>query len=169
MKLGRTAHFSLCRNLVFLRYDRQINVIRNRIDEGCTGEPLAKVLRAGIEDYESIVRRAQDAFLGWRMVPAPQRGEVVRDLGNALRALQRPEEAIEQYQQAIVIRPTYPEAHNSLGNTLVELGRSAEAIFHYQRAITMKPDYTDARINLEQLLRAGPGGMQPPPRADFGF
>ena len=50
-----------------------------------TGEPLAKVLRAGPADYEAVVARAQDAFLDWRMVPAPKRGEIVREIGNELR------------------------------------------------------------------------------------
>ena len=51
-----------------------------------TGEPLAKVLRAGLADYEYVVDRAQNAFLEWRMVPAPKRGEIVRQIGNELRA-----------------------------------------------------------------------------------
>lgn len=51
-----------------------------------TGEPLAKVLRAGPADYECIVEQAQRAFLDWRMLPAPKRGEIVRQIGNELRA-----------------------------------------------------------------------------------
>ena len=51
-----------------------------------TGEPLAKILRAGLADYEYVVDRAQDAFLEWRMLPAPKRGEIVRQIGNELRA-----------------------------------------------------------------------------------
>ena len=50
-----------------------------------TGEPLAKIARAGLADYEYVVQRAQEAFLDWRMVPAPKRGEVVREIGNELR------------------------------------------------------------------------------------
>ena len=51
-----------------------------------TEEPLAKVVRAGPADYECVVARAQEAFLDWRMVPAPRRGEIVRQIGNELRA-----------------------------------------------------------------------------------
>ena len=51
-----------------------------------TGEPLAKVARAGPEDYECVVARAQEAFLDWRMIPAPKRGEIVRGIANELRA-----------------------------------------------------------------------------------
>jgi aldehyde dehydrogenase (NAD+) len=51
-----------------------------------TGEPLAKLLRAGPADYECVVAQAQEAFLGWRMIPAPKRGEIVREIAGELRA-----------------------------------------------------------------------------------
>lgn len=50
------------------------------------GQPLARVQCAGRADYELLMERAQEAFSKWRLVPAPQRGEVIRQLGNALRA-----------------------------------------------------------------------------------
>jgi aldehyde dehydrogenase (NAD+) len=49
------------------------------------GQPLARVQMASRADYDQIVARSQQAFSSWRMLPAPQRGEVVRQLGNALR------------------------------------------------------------------------------------
>jgi aldehyde dehydrogenase (NAD+) len=51
-----------------------------------TGEPLAKVRLAGLNDYEQIMGHASEAFLEWRMVPAPQRGAIVREIGGELRA-----------------------------------------------------------------------------------
>ncbi|MBV9746500.1 MAG: aldehyde dehydrogenase family protein, partial [Acidobacteriia bacterium] len=51
-----------------------------------TGEPLAKVICAGPADYECVVSRAREAFRDWRMLPAPKRGEIVREIGNELRA-----------------------------------------------------------------------------------
>ncbi len=50
-----------------------------------TGEPIAKIKMAGPADYECVVEHAAEAFLEWRMVPAPKRGEIVREMGNALR------------------------------------------------------------------------------------
>ncbi len=50
-----------------------------------TGEPLAKIKMAGAGDYETVVSRAADAFLDWRMLPAPKRGDIVREIGNELR------------------------------------------------------------------------------------
>jgi aldehyde dehydrogenase (NAD+) len=48
-------------------------------------EPIASVRTAGIDDYEAIASRAHLAFREWRMVPAPRRGEIVRQMGNLLR------------------------------------------------------------------------------------
>ncbi|MBL8888457.1 MAG: aldehyde dehydrogenase family protein [Planctomycetaceae bacterium] len=50
------------------------------------GESLGEVLLADRDDYEALVPKVQAAFLRWREVPAPKRGQLVRDLGNALRA-----------------------------------------------------------------------------------
>ncbi len=55
-----------------------------------TGEVLACVVQAGTETYERVAVEAERAFLSWRMVPAPKRGELVRDLGNALREMKEP-------------------------------------------------------------------------------
>jgi len=50
-----------------------------------TGEALAKIQLASLADYECVMARAATAFLEWRMVPAPQRGEIVREIANELR------------------------------------------------------------------------------------
>ncbi len=55
-----------------------------------TGDPIAKVVQAGSEVYDRVVAEATRAFEMWRMVPAPKRGELIRDLGNALRELKEP-------------------------------------------------------------------------------
>ena len=55
-----------------------------------TGEPLAKIVQATASSYETVASAAESAFQTWRTVPAPQRGQVVRDLGEALRELKEP-------------------------------------------------------------------------------
>ncbi len=47
--------------------------------------PLARVHAAAFEDYDVLIKKAQTAFLSWREVPAPKRGELVRQIGLALR------------------------------------------------------------------------------------
>jgi len=49
------------------------------------GTKIGSVRQVTEEEYDKIVARAHEAFLNWRMVPAPKRGEVVRQLGNRLR------------------------------------------------------------------------------------
>ncbi len=50
-----------------------------------TGEAIGSVVQATAATYDQVVDAAQQAFATWRMVPAPKRGLVVRDLGAALR------------------------------------------------------------------------------------
>jgi aldehyde dehydrogenase (NAD+) len=49
------------------------------------GQGIAAVRQADAATYEGVATAAHEAFLTWRMVPAPKRGELVRELGNELR------------------------------------------------------------------------------------
>jgi aldehyde dehydrogenase (NAD+) len=51
-----------------------------------TGEALPSVRTASPDDYERVIARASQAFRSWRMTPPPVRGELVRQIGAALRA-----------------------------------------------------------------------------------
>ncbi len=55
-----------------------------------TGEPIATVRQAAAAEYERVLAAAGEAFASWRMVPAPKRGEIVRQLGEELRAFKEP-------------------------------------------------------------------------------
>ncbi len=54
-----------------------------------TGRPIARVKMGSMADYSRVVDESRAAFEGWRRVPAPGRGEVVRQLGQALRDRKR--------------------------------------------------------------------------------
>ncbi len=60
------------------------------IQSPATGEFIAKVRQATEEDYEQIMTRAQEAFTSWRVMPAPKRGEIVRQIGLRLREYKDP-------------------------------------------------------------------------------
>ena len=49
------------------------------------GEIIGTVQCADTEDYHRVVDRAEEAFRAWRTLPAPKRGDVVRQIGEALR------------------------------------------------------------------------------------
>ena len=53
------------------------------------GRLIGKVKCSTTEDYERVIASAIDAFKSWRTVPAPKRGEVVRQFGNKLRVYKR--------------------------------------------------------------------------------
>ncbi|PNI47730.1 ALDH7A1 isoform 11 [Pan troglodytes] len=48
-------------------------------------EPIARVRQASVADYEETVKKAREAWKIWADIPAPKRGEIVRQIGDALR------------------------------------------------------------------------------------
>src|SRR5439155_5924381 len=51
-----------------------------------TGERFAAVRGASRQSYDTAIESAATAFTKWRSTPPPQRGEIVRQIGQALRA-----------------------------------------------------------------------------------
>ncbi|NPV12228.1 MAG: aldehyde dehydrogenase family protein [Ignavibacteria bacterium] len=49
------------------------------------GKLIATVYQASIQDYNQVIEKAREAFKYWRTVPAPKRGEIVRQIGLRLR------------------------------------------------------------------------------------
>jgi len=81
------------------------------------------------------------------------------NLGNALFLTGQLSKAIEQYQQALSIKPDYAEAYNNLGYALEQTGQIAEARAEYEEALRISPDCAPARNNLARLqanLKASP-------------
>lgn len=62
------------------------------------GQHIGKVKVTTREDYETVVSTAQEAFKTWRMIPAPQRGEYVRQFGNKLREYKEPLGKLVSYE-----------------------------------------------------------------------
>ncbi len=50
------------------------------------GKLIAEVNMAQAADYHNVIQAAEEAFKTWRLVPAPKRGEIIRQFGDALRA-----------------------------------------------------------------------------------
>ena len=55
-----------------------------------TGEEIARVMSTTGNAYDQVISVSQKSFQKWRTVPAPKRGDLVRDLGNAVRELKEP-------------------------------------------------------------------------------
>jgi aldehyde dehydrogenase (NAD+) len=55
-----------------------------------TGLPLAGISDCQERDYQTVMSKLQTAFQAWRLTPAPKRGEVIRQIGEALRYYKQP-------------------------------------------------------------------------------
>ena len=62
------------------------------------GALIGKVKSTTSEDYEKVMQAATSAFKEWRLVPAPQRGEIVRQFGEKLRELKEPLGKLVSYE-----------------------------------------------------------------------
>lgn len=62
------------------------------------GKKIGTVITADKASYEAVMEKAHTAFLQWRMVPAPRRGEVVRQIGEALRHYKEPLGQLVSYE-----------------------------------------------------------------------
>ncbi len=74
------------------------------------------------------------------------------DLGVALDAQGRFEEAVGCYHQALQLAPGRFQIHNNLGNILDHLGRTPEALAEYQEAVRLKPDNAFLHNGTGQIL-----------------
>ena len=62
------------------------------------GQIIAKVSVTNYEHYQILTKKAQEAHEIWKMWPAPKRGDVVRQLGDALRAKKLPLGQLVSYE-----------------------------------------------------------------------
>lgn len=62
------------------------------------GKLIASVQSTTKADYEKVVKSAQKAFQEWRLIPAPKRGEVVRQIGDQLRKYKQPLGELVSYE-----------------------------------------------------------------------
>ena len=82
----------------------------------------------------------------------PDLALIHNNLGIALRAEQKKEEAISHYKMAIKLNPNYTKAHYNLGNALFSMNETEEAISHYKMAVKLNPNYTNGHYNLGYAL-----------------
>ena len=101
-------------------------------------------------DRESWPRRWSS--FARRLEIKPDFAEAHYNLGLALVACGRLDEAIVHFRKALEIKPDYAEAHNNLGSILAERGQFNEAFAHYQKALEIKPDDAQLHDNLGNVL-----------------
>ncbi len=78
------------------------------------GKKTASVLSADTKAYEAVVQTAVTAFHDWRMWPAPKRGEVVRQVGDALRKYKDPLGKLVSYEMGKSLQEGYGEVQEMI-------------------------------------------------------
>lgn len=84
----------------------------------------------------------------------PDNPEILNNIGLALRALGRLDDAKAKYEKAVRVNPHHVQALNNLGSLFYELGNWSEAVRWAERALTVNPKDASAHYNLGNALRA---------------
>ena len=75
---------------------------------------IATVTTVTRETYDAVVAQAQTAFAEWRLWPAPKRGEIVRQIGEALRKNKEPLGRLVSYEMGKSLQEGYGEVQEMI-------------------------------------------------------
>lgn len=78
------------------------------------GQLIATVSTTDKAGYEAVVAKAQEAFAIWRTWPAPKRGEIVRQIGEALRTYKEPLGKLVSYEMGKSLQEGYGEVQEMI-------------------------------------------------------
>src|SRR3569833_24506 len=90
------------------------------------GKKIASVQMATEADYNTAITQAAEAFKKWRTVPAPKRGEVVRQVGEALRAKKQELGALVSYEMGKSLQEGYGEVQEMIDICDLAVGQSRQ-------------------------------------------
>lgn len=62
------------------------------------GELIGSVNTCTADDYETVIKKAEEAFKVWRTIPAPKRGDIVRQVGDQFRQFKEPLGKLVSYE-----------------------------------------------------------------------
>ena len=89
-----------------------------------TGEVIARVQQASRAEYDRCLAAAHEAFLRWRAVPAPKRGEVVRKMGEAIRAKKDPLGRLISLEMGKILQEGWGEVQEAIDMADFAVGQS---------------------------------------------
>lgn len=88
------------------------------------GQLIAKITQATWDDYEKVVAKAGETFETWRKVPAPQRGEIVRQMGDELRKYKEPLGKLVSYEMGKIYQEGLGEVQEMIDICDFAVGQS---------------------------------------------
>jgi aldehyde dehydrogenase (NAD+) len=130
------------------------------------GKLIASVKSATTTDYNLIIETAQTAFLEWRKIPSPKRGEIVRQLAEKIRFYKEPLGKLVSYEMGKSLQEGLGEVQEMIDICDFAVGLSANFMactMHSERQhIRMYEQYHPLGIvgiipRLIFLLRCGIG------------
>ncbi|CAI8203481.1 MAG: NAD/NADP-dependent betaine aldehyde dehydrogenase [Flavobacteriaceae bacterium] len=78
------------------------------------GALIGKVTTTTKEEYQRVIEASQEAFISFRAMPAPLRGEIVRQFGNKLRELKKPLGKLVSYEMGKSLQEGYGEVQEMI-------------------------------------------------------
>ena len=90
------------------------NAVTKDIFSPVDGKKIATVNLADADNYNAAVEQAAKAFVTWRTVPSPKRGEIVRQMGEALRANKEDLGKLVSYEMGKSLQEGYGEVQEMI-------------------------------------------------------
>lgn len=78
------------------------------------GSEIGSVTTTTPDEYKTAIENAEKAFLHWRTLPAPQRGEIVRQFGDKLREQKKPLGRLVSYEMGKSLQEGYGEVQEMI-------------------------------------------------------
>ena len=117
------------------------------------GEVIAEVHQATPDDYETVVKKAQEAFLQWRTIPAPKRGEIVRLIGLELRKYKEPLGKLVTLEMGKIVQEGMGEVQE-----MIDIADFAVGLSRQLYGLTIASERPKHRM-MEQWHPLGPVGI----------
>ena len=117
------------------------------------GSEIAGVYETTKNEYEAVVKASQKAFETWRMMPAPQRGEIVRQIGLKLREYKEPLGKLVSYEMGKIYQEGLGEVQEMIDICDFSVGLSRQLY-----GLTMHSERPQHRM-YEQWHPLGPVGV----------
>ncbi len=90
------------------------------------GKFIASVYQCSEADYDAVVKQSHEAFLQWRKIPAPKRGEIVRLVGEELRKYKEPLGRLVSYEMGKSIQEGWGEVQEMIDICDFAVGQSRQ-------------------------------------------
>ena len=105
------------------------------------GKKIASVKIATPDNYDTAVKTAAKAFTTWRTIPAPKRGEIVREIGNALRENKENLGKLVSYEMGKSLQEGYGEVQE-----MIDIADFAVGLSRQLYGLTMQSERPSHRM-----------------------